>query len=124
MELLDANFILRYLLRDSEEQFLKVKNIIENNNVSIPDFIFAEIVYVLEKVYHVPRLEISGVLKALLSYSNIHTNDQKVLRLSLDHYSGFSLDFADALLIAYYQVAKEGKLHTFDKKILKLISKI
>ncbi|EKB48629.1 PIN domain-containing protein [Cecembia lonarensis] len=58
MELLDANFILRYLLRDNEEHFLVVRDIIEKNHLTIPDFIFAETVYVLEKVYKVPRIEI------------------------------------------------------------------
>ena len=53
MALIDANYILRYLLRDNEEQFLIVKEVIENDDISLPDFILAEIVYVLEKVYNV-----------------------------------------------------------------------
>lgn len=124
MELLDANFILRYLLRDNEEHFLVVRDVIENKKVTIPDFILAETVYVLEKVYKVPRLEISSALMDLLGYTNIHANRKDVLIRSLDVYSSLNLDFADALLIAYCQTTKDGKLHTFDKKILRIISSL
>jgi predicted nucleic-acid-binding protein len=122
MELLDANFILRYLLRDNEEHFLVVRDIIEKNHLTIPDFIFAETVYVLEKVYKVPRIEIKNVLSDLLGYKNISTIRKDVLIRSLDLYKSHNLDFADALLISYCQMTKDGKLHTFDKKILKFIS--
>ena len=54
MEIIDANYILRYLLKDIDEQYLQSASVIENHNVYIPGEIIAEVVYVLQKVYQVP----------------------------------------------------------------------
>lgn len=42
---------------------------------------------------------------------------------SLKIYSKERIDFADSLLIAYHNSSTNAKLHTFDKRILKIISK-
>lgn len=49
MEITDANIILRYLLKDNADFFLKARNIIEKNKIFIPVEVCAEVVYVLEK---------------------------------------------------------------------------
>ena len=54
MILLDANYILRYLLRDNEEMYLIAEEIILNNAYMVLNEVVAEVVYVLEKVYKVP----------------------------------------------------------------------
>ena len=38
MEFIDANYILRYLLRDNQKQFLLAKDTIENHDISLLDF--------------------------------------------------------------------------------------
>lgn len=55
MAFIDANYILRYLLRDNERQFLLSKEVIENQETVLTDFIFAEVINVLEKVYLISR---------------------------------------------------------------------
>jgi predicted nucleic-acid-binding protein len=122
MVLIDANYILRYLLRDHESQFLIVKEIIENKDISLFDFIIAEVVYVLEKVYGVNREEIKSVLEDLLMYKNISVSDKAVLVNSFKLYADNAIDFADALLISYYKSDADNQLFTFDKKILKILS--
>lgn len=59
MEIVDANVVLRYLLKDHEIFYPKSKQIIEQKQIYIPTEVVAEIVYVLEKVYEVPKSEIS-----------------------------------------------------------------
>lgn len=51
MKIIDANIILRYLLKDNLELHQKSIDIIENQQLFLPNEIIAEIVYVLEKVY-------------------------------------------------------------------------
>ena len=63
--ILDANAALRYLLADVEEQYLSVKKIIEYNLCTVPLEVMAEVVYVLEGVYQVPRPETASSLKEL-----------------------------------------------------------
>ncbi len=123
MVISDANYILRYLLNDIEEQFLIAKTSIENDEVFIHDFIVAEVVYVLEKVYSIQRKEIKEVLENLLLYPNILLTKKKVILKSLELYSDNNIDYSDALLIGYFQSAESNKLLTFDKGILKIIEK-
>lgn len=122
MAFIDANYILRYLLKDNPKQFLIVKEVIENQDIALTDFIFAEVVYVLEKVYSVPRKDIKGALEGLVEYKNLFMENKSVILRSLQIYSESKLDLADALLIAYHQDSSNTVLHTFDKRILKIIS--
>jgi len=41
---IDANYILRYLLRDVEAHHNKAKEVIERENIYLPDLILAEVV--------------------------------------------------------------------------------
>ena len=75
MKIADANLILRYLLDDDEELSPKAAEIIEQNKLIVPNEIFAEIVYVLEKVYEVKREEINNIIVELLDYKNIDVYD-------------------------------------------------
>ncbi|MDO8965710.1 PIN domain-containing protein [Algoriphagus sp.] len=122
MAFIDANYILRYLLQDNPKQFLIVKEVIENQEISLTDFIFAEVVYVLEKVYSVPKSDIKESLGGLIKYKYLFMENKNVILKSLQIYSENKIDFADALLIAYHQESSNTILHTFDKKILKIIS--
>ncbi|KJS20909.1 MAG: twitching motility protein PilT [Clostridiaceae bacterium BRH_c20a] len=64
MKIVDANVILRYLLNDVHEMAEKATQLLENNEVYIPNEITAEVVYVLEKIYKVGREDISNIKSA------------------------------------------------------------
>ena len=119
MEIIDANIILRYLLNDHEQLSKRSVSIIENRNIHFPFEVCAEVVYVLEKVYNVPRKDITNSLTILLDYSNISTSDSIVLKKALNIYSDKNIDFVDSILIAYNHISGI-KIHSFDRKINKL----
>lgn len=79
MEIIDANYILRYLLNDMEEQYQQACSIIENKSIFIPGEIIAEVVYVLQKVYKIPNKDIVKSLSMLLRYDNIKINDIDII---------------------------------------------
>lgn len=119
MKLVDANIILRYLLNDVKELAQQAYNIINNNTVFITNEVFAEIIYVLEKVYNVERIVIAKELNDLLSFENIRVND--VIKKALNYYEEKNLDIVDLILLAYSKV--EGyEVYTFDKKLNRLIN--
>jgi len=80
MEIIDANYILRYLLKDIEDQYLRANSIIENHNVFIPGEIVAEVVYVLQKVYTVPDETIKNTLLNLFEYPTITINEPDIIK--------------------------------------------
>jgi predicted nucleic-acid-binding protein len=119
MEITDANIILRYLLKDDEDFFSKSRVIIENKKLFLPFEVCAEVVYVLEKVYKVPRKNIQEALTILINYPNITTVDNSLLTESLEVFETENIDFIDAVLVAYNHILK-AKIYSFDKKLMKL----
>ena len=66
MLFVDANAILRYLLYDNTDMADKVCKLIEKNKIFIRYEVLAEVVYVLNKVYSMPRAEIAGCVEKFL----------------------------------------------------------
>jgi predicted nucleic-acid-binding protein len=119
MEIIDANIVLRYLLNDHETLSKKSAKIIENKSVHFSFEVCAEVVYVLEKVYNVPRKNINNSLIILLDYPNISTSHKMVLKSALKLYLTEKIDFVDSILVAYNHISGVV-IHSFDKKVNKL----
>jgi predicted nucleic-acid-binding protein len=114
MIILDANYILRFLLKDDENMYEISKSVIETNRSIVLNEVIAEVVFVLQKVYKVSKYEISQVLIDFISFQNI-INDEKTLIIeALKVYSEKNLDFIDAILCAK---SKQFAVKTFDKKL-------
>ncbi len=78
MQIVDANIILRYLLNDQADLHKRAAEIMEGQHVWIPFEVVAEVVYVLEKLYGVPRNAIKVSMNMLISCENISVNDNAV----------------------------------------------
>ena len=118
---LDANVVLRYLLEDSEMFIDKAINIIENNNVFIRNEVLAEIVYVLNKTYQVPKTEVKGTLQKLLINPNVNMNDKEVINQALNFFDEKNIDFVDSILCASNKLRNEN-IASFDKKLNKCMN--
>jgi predicted nucleic-acid-binding protein len=123
MQIVDANIILRYLLKDDKTQFNQAKLILDKNEIFIPFEITAEVVYVLEKVYSINREEITAVLCKLFMYNNLSFLNKKLVLKALEIYSYYKLDFADSLLCAYKAI-EHYEIFTFDKKLLSVLKNL
>ena len=122
MTLLDANYILRYLLQDDKEMFHKATEIIEKEECLLLGEVLAEVLYVLNGYYEVPRAEIAQVLTTLLTQPNLHTNQKREIYLeALEIFAENTLDYVDCLLCA---VGKRMPVETFDKKLQKCLRNI
>lgn len=95
----------------------------ENEKVMITVEVFAEIVYVLEKVYKISRLEIRGVLNELLNMPNVICDFKELLVDSLERYAEINIDFVDSIL-ASYKKCFNYEIYTFDKKLIKVLGNI
>jgi predicted nucleic-acid-binding protein len=120
MKIVDANIILRYLLKDIEDQYKVASNILEQEIIFIPELIVAEVVYVLEKVYEVKRDEIRDSIVGLFTYPNIISEDIERLNCALGFYKEYNIDFADSILLGYNK-ENDFKIDTFDKQLNKLL---
>lgn len=118
MILLDANYILRFLLKDNQEMYEISKECIVNHRCMIPNEVFAEVVFVLLKVYHVDKKDIKSILTQFVQYKNMIMDSQAMIINALEIFENKNLDFVDAILCAR---SKEYKVKTFDRKLIKCI---
>ena len=118
MILLDANYILRFLLKDNLEMFKISKDCIINNECIVLNEVIAEVVFVLLKVYNVEKEDISKTLIDFLTLDNIIIDDEQIVVDALIIFKDRNIDFVDSILCAK---SKECIVKTFDKKLNKCI---
>ena len=123
MLLIDANAILRYILCDNVDMAEQVEELLENKVVTAKNEVLAEVVYVLDKVYKLPRAEIYAVIVQFLDLENVQIEDMAVVVQALETYSQTRLDFVDTLLYAYHAL-KGTIVFTFDKKLLSKMKQV
>ena len=124
MEVVDANVILRYLLGDVEELYKKAEEIFSQviagrRTIFIPQVVIAEVVYVLMKLYKVPKEKVVLSIEFFLNLKNCKIQDKKAVKEALKIFSANNISFVDALLCAYAR-ANNYQLTTFDAKLLKV----
>ena len=100
---IDANVILRYLLADHAEYFQKARDFFDSVKVDkskgyIPESVVVECVYVLLKVYRIPRAEIAESLAGVLRYKGILNENTALLLESLRLFHQKNVDIVDALI--------------------------
>ncbi|MBR6422846.1 PIN domain-containing protein [bacterium] len=120
MTVIDTNVILRYLLNDIPEQADEAAKIIGNGAISFPEII-AEVVYVLVKLYSVPREKINEIVSPVID--EIEFENADVVKAALYYYSHTKFDFVDSLLLARKQILNED-IFTFDKKLAARLKEI
>ena len=115
----DANVILRYLLQDDTEQFEIAKRAVEDGCEATVE-VLAEVVYVLQGRYGVPRGKIAESLGDLLE--SIHVERQDEMEQALAIYAETSLDLIDCILAAMHEISGRDVI-TFDKKLNRALQK-
>ena len=125
MTILDANAILRYLIKDIEEQEGKVNEILNINSIDlyITTETIAEVVYVLKNTYKRNNKTISAILIKFINIKNVNVFSLKIIIQALLYYSDEKLDFVDCML-ASYKKELGYNIFTFDKKLNSLLATI
>jgi predicted nucleic-acid-binding protein len=119
MILLDANYILRYLLRDNEEMFLAAKRVITSRQCFVLESVLAEVVYVLNGVYKTPKPLVGKTLSQFIELDNVFMHEPvSVFIKALELYQSKNLDFVDCCLCA---LKYRYEIKSFDKKLNKCL---
>lgn len=122
-KIIDTNLIVSYLVNDQPThykiardffdlvKFGKIKAILEQA-------VFAETIFVLNRIYEIPKNKICEALTGLLAYKGIYNHEKEVLLEALSIYTQTNLHIVDCILVA------KAKLHnleieSFDQQLLK-----
>ena len=118
---LDANAFLRYLLNDIPAQAEAARDVIDSGAAILTNEVLAEIVYVLDKVYGLPRQKISAALVSVVQ--EVQCEDRELVLGALSTYRvNRKLDIVDSILAARHRL-RQIEVLTFDKDLLKQMEK-
>lgn len=123
-KLVDANVMLRFFLADDQKQMERACAFVESlefgkEEALLTDVVFAEVVWVLAKVYKVGRADIAGQFGRVISFPGVKTTYAKeIYRDALQKYESCPADIQDCLLAAL-AFSGNAEVVTFDRKDFK-----
>ena len=116
----DANIIVRYVIGDDAGMAQKAEEAVNARTVFALPEVFAEVVYVLTKIYGIARTDVADSMLELLDF--VSTTEPVVMQKAFTYYRDSHLDFVDCILAAY-RIADGKEILTFDKKLDNFIAR-
>ncbi len=118
--------IIRYLMKDDETQYSKSKEFFDkvkngSSKAIIMESVVVECIYVLTKIYKVPRTIAAESMSDILHYRGIANDDQKELINALTLFSERNIDIVDCILCIKAANA-EVSLFSFDDGLNKIVA--
>jgi predicted nucleic-acid-binding protein len=117
---LDTNVIVRFLMKDDAEQAALANTVFAELTAVAPGFVcrevLVELVWVLQKIYRLPRTDIADAVEGLLGAREIVVESADQVAVAVDRLRKGGAGFADQMIALAGQGAGCGKTITFDRK--------
>lgn len=115
---LDTNVLLRWLLRDVEEQAKAATRLISSDkSFTISDMAINEVVFVLERVVKADRQTVADNVFRILNQENFNCNRTLFKPAASLYVQHSGLSFVDCCLAIQAEQANTLPLYTFDKPL-------
>ncbi len=124
MKALDANILIRFLVKDDERQSKKVYILLkqaeeEKIEFYVPLLVLIEIIWVLESAYDISRDDIIESIGELLAMPILKFESQDIIRQSLTYSMRSKINLSDILIACSAKNSGCERVVTFDKKVSK-----
>lgn len=121
---IDANVLVRLLVRDDEAQFERARKLIKraagrSESVFISQLVLLETEWVLRSRYGVAKAAMIAALSALLEAHELLFEDEPSVEEALFVWKDSTAEFADCLINAHHRALGCRATATFDSKALK-----
>jgi predicted nucleic acid-binding protein len=114
----DTNVLVRHLTGDPPGQARRATALLaEADELLAPDLVVAELVFVLESFYEVPRERVAELARAVIGFRSMVVVDTALLLRAIEVYEVERLDFAEAYLVACAETTGVGRIASFDRSI-------
>lgn len=114
----DTNVLVRHLTGDPPEQATAATAFLAAaRELVLVDLVLAEVVYVLESFYEVPRARVAELARAIVAFPSIIVADEDLLLRAVEVYEVDRVDFAEAYLVACAERSGVGAIVTFDRSL-------
>ena len=112
----DTNVLIRHLTGDPPEMAERATRFLSTaDELLLPDLIVAEVVYVLESFYEVPRDRVAELVRSIVAFEPIRTLDAALLLRTIEVYEKHRVDFADAYLVANAEASGVEEIASFNR---------
>ncbi len=117
---LDTNALLRFVLNDVPAHTRALEVLLQKGrSFHVEDIAIVEMVFVLEKLYRMPRAVVVDNVLAVINHEQL-VCAKRVFEMALPLYvAERSLSFMDCMLLTYARINKRTPLYTFDKALVK-----
>ena len=117
---LDTNVIVRFLMKDDAEQAAAATKAFAEFTTAAPGVVcrevLVELVWVLQKIYRLPRTDIADAIEGLLSAREIVVESADQIAVAVDRLRKGGAGFADQMIALAGQGAGCQATVTFDRK--------
>lgn len=118
---IDTNVLVRYIVRDDEDQFERARTLLENVcSESHPAYInivvLCELVWVLSASYRTDKEAIIQVLEQLLMTRQVVIQHREIVTAAVDAFRSSRAGFADCVIAQINKSAGCAKTATFDRR--------
>ena len=121
---LDTNVLVRYLVRDDEEQAESARALLESLTTERPGYacreVVVELVWVLDRAYGVSRERIAMILHELVATQGLVVEAGDDVARAAFRYGAGGPGFSDLMVLAAAERAGARPLYTFDRKAARL----
>ena len=120
MPALDTNVLVRYLVRDDEQQLASAGKLIRDalragETLYVPITVMLELEWVLRSSFGFDKGLVTTTLSSLLASAELSFESESAAEIALALYRKHTADFADCVHIALAHAAGESPLWTFDR---------
>lgn len=121
----DTNLFIRFFTGDPDNQAQESRKFLDQVSrgkyeLYVCDLIIAEIIYVLESIYHLDRYSIVEKILAIAEIDNTVIENRQVVLKALDLYEEKNIDFIDAYLVSHSVKNNCDTVFTFDRDFKKI----
>ena len=114
----DTNILIRHLTGDPPHQAARATRFLTTaDELLLADLVVAEVVYVLESFYELPRARVAELVRAIVAFPAVVVLDPAMLLRALEVYETARLDVAEAYLVAQAERSGVGVVVSFDRAI-------
>ena len=117
---LDANVLLRLIVRDVPNHTAAALKLLNKpQRYHVADVAIIETIFVLERYYEIPRLEIAELIRSLINHPKLIVN-RELFDMAMEIYPHYpKLSCEDCCLSVYAKLNDALPLWTFDSKLSK-----
>ena len=127
--IIDTNALISFITdRDTDQQeiiatiFKSAANL--KKTVFCPQNVLTEFIYVMEKVYGIPKMTIHTMIRDFISMPGIKIIHDIDLNILFSYWPEHIPDFGDAVVAGVCKANKGSVVATFDKKFVDLLRRL